>query len=295
MTKKLPLVLALAAFAVACSDPTMPNRDVTRIASLDVTPVPGYPFPIADGAVELCKTSDVAGDFDFDVTGPAGIDTDPDITIGAGGGTVCVTLWTSTLARSGGNVETITITETTNANLTDIEVLQYLAPGVSYIAAETADSEDETTATATVYINDDMARRVTFTNDAPDPTGCTYTKGWYRNNGSSTVIAVDGRTIAEAQAIFNATPGKPGSVTFGGNNTLLNLYQQLLAALNNLGGDPLGGPDEVDTAIADALAGTGGTGLSITTSLTQTEMSDLIETLSDFNEGTFDGWPHCDD
>ena len=28
-----------------------------------------------------------------------------------------------------------------------------------------------------------------------------------------TVIAVDGRTVADAQAIFKATPGKPGSVT----------------------------------------------------------------------------------
>jgi hypothetical protein len=152
---------------------------------------------------------------------------------------------------------------------------------------------------ATVYVNGDMARRVTFTNHFTPPpvTGCTYTKGWYRNNGSSTVIAVDGRSIAEAQAIFNATPGKPGTVTFGGDNTLLNLYQQLLAALNNLGGDANedNGPAAVDAAIDAAQNGTGGSGTNITTTLTQTEMSDLINTLSAFNEGTFQGWPHCDD
>jgi len=140
---------------------------------------------------------------------------------------------------------------------------------------------------------------ITFTNTftPPPSTGCTYTKGWYRNNGSSTVIAVDGRSIAEAQAIFKATPGQPGSVTFGGNNTLLNLYQQLLAALNNLGGDANedDGPAAVDAAIDAAQNGTGGTGLNITTTLTQTEMSALIITLSAFNEGTFTGWPHCDD
>jgi len=140
---------------------------------------------------------------------------------------------------------------------------------------------------------------ITFTNTftPPPSTGCTYTKGWYRNNGSSTVIAVDGRSIAEAQAIFNATPGQPGSVTFGGNNTLLNLYQQFLAALNNLGGDANEdlGPAAVDAAIDAVQAGTGGTGFAITTTLTQTQMSALIETLSDFNEGTFAGWPHCDD
>jgi hypothetical protein len=56
-----------------------------------------------------------------------------------------------------------------------------------------------------------------------------------------------------------------------------------------------GGPAEVDAAIAAAMAGTGGTGFAITTTLTDTQISDLIDTLSDFNEGTFAGFPHCDD
>lgn len=298
MTRKLPLMVALAAFAMACSDPTTPvSGFVTNAPSLGVSTVTGWPFPIGDGVVELCKTSNVGGDFDFDATGPAGTDTDPDITIPDGGGTVCVTVYTSALSRGiNGDAETVTITETNNTNLTSIDIIKYLATSVAYTPDEIDDSEDGTT--ATLRINDDMARRVTFTNTVPDEeTGCTYTKGWYRNNGSSTVIAVDGRTIAEAQAIFAATPGKPGTVTFGGNNTLLNLYQQLLAALNNLGGDANAsdGPDDVDQAIIDALAGTGGTGTAITTTLTQDEMSDLIETLSDFNEGYYEGWPHCDD
>ena len=135
---------------------------------------------------------------------------------------------------------------------------------------------------------------------SPSP-NCTFTKGWYRNkNGSPTVIAVDGRTVLEAQTIFKATPGDPLGVTwtdqgapppFGNAN--LNLYQQLLAALQNLGGDPLGGPPAVDAAIAAALAGTGGTGLDITVSLTSAERSALIDVLSDFNEGQFAGFPHC--
>ena len=133
------------------------------------------------------------------------------------------------------------------------------------------------------------------------PEGCTYTKGWYQTkNGAPTVIAVDGRTIAEAQAIFAATPGQPGSVTWGTNNkpnNLLNLYQQLLAALNNLGGDAFedDGPAAVDAAIDAAQNGTGGTGLNITTTLTATQIGDLTATLSAFNEGQYanDGWPHC--
>ena len=141
--------------------------------------------------------------------------------------------------------------------------------------------------------SDDASVTVTCT---PPPSVCTYTKGWYRNNGSDTVIAVDGRTKAEAQAIFKATPGKPGGVTWQGGNDTLNLYQQLLAALNNLGGDANedAGPAAVDAAIDAAQAGTGGTGLNITSTLTQGQTSTLINTLSSFNEGKFAGFPHCD-
>jgi hypothetical protein len=136
---------------------------------------------------------------------------------------------------------------------------------------------------------------VTFTNRVAE-NGCTYTKGWYRNkNGSQTIIAgIDGRSIAEQQAIFDATPGKPGGVTFGADNNNLNLYQQLLAALNNLDGNPLGGPPAVDAAIAAALAATGGSGLNITVAA-GTDVSGLISVLSAFNEGQYAGFPHCDD
>lgn len=133
-----------------------------------------------------------------------------------------------------------------------------------------------------------------YHNNPVTQTGCTYTKGWYRNNGSSTVIAVDGRSIAEAQAIFNATPGKPGSVTWGSDNNNLNLYQQLLAALNNLGGVADAGPSAVDAAISAAMAAESGTGTSIVIAA-GTDVSGLISVLSAFNEGTYSGWPHCDD
>lgn len=132
------------------------------------------------------------------------------------------------------------------------------------------------------------------------PVICTYTKGWYQNkNGAPTIVlTIDGRTPNQQRAIFEASPGQPGSVTWGVDNkpnNLLNLYQQLLAAINNLGGNLTAGPAAVDAAIAAALAGTGGTVLNITTTLTGTQISDLINVLSAFNEGTFAGFPHCDD
>jgi hypothetical protein len=136
----------------------------------------------------------------------------------------------------------------------------------------------------------------TFTPPPPPPAGCTYTKGWYQNkNGAPTIDeTIDGRTPDEQRAIFAASPGQPGSVTWGtGNkpNNLLNLYQQLLAALNNGGAT---GPQSVQDAIAAALAATGGSGLNITV-VGSPDIGALITPLSNFNEGLVEGFPHCSD
>ncbi|MFL5620546.1 MAG: hypothetical protein ACJ79A_19380 [Gemmatimonadaceae bacterium] len=146
----------------------------------------------------------------------------------------------------------------------------------------------------TALVNYYHGVRLVYHNNPVVQTGCTYTKGWYRNNGSNTIIAVDGRTVGQEQQIFAATPGKPGSVTFGADNNNLNLYQQLLAALNNLNGDATAGPPALDAAIAAALAATSGTGTNIIVA-PGTDVSGLISALSSFNEGELAGWPHCAD
>ena len=140
---------------------------------------------------------------------------------------------------------------------------------------------------------------VTYVNRVEEVTGCTYTKGWYRNNGTSTIIALaDGLSMSQQQQVFNATPGKPGLVTWTGGNDVLNLYQQLLAAINNLGGNESAGPAAVDQAIIDAKAGldvsTNGGGVQIAL-VAGTDVSGLIGTLSSFNEGALAGWAHCAD
>jgi hypothetical protein len=307
------LAVALAAFAMACADPASPNSTVIQTAGPLATvtdQIAGYPTGMTAGEVRLCKsvpTGDPAGvTFTFQVTvtsvlpAPGAISNNQVQIIGVPGSSVCTDVHLST--KNGSGLDKVVIVESApaaNWALTGINTVR-IDDGPGYTPPVPGDVvvENVGTRTSEVYINNDMGRIITFINDfTPPATGCTYTKGWYRNNGSSTVIAVDGRTIAEAQAIFNATPGQPGAVTFGGNNTLLNLYQQFLAALNNLGGDANEdlGPAAVDAAIDAVQAGTGGTGFAITTTLTQTQMSALIETLSDFNEGTFAGWPHCDD
>jgi len=297
------VVLAMAAFAAACADSTTaPKRTLLDegVARQVFDSVQTYPFPtIAAGVVELCKISNVPGTFDFTVSVNGGQAQNVSISLP---GTPCTTVFTSTLPNlSGSDVVVITENALPTGWATTINTTRFLGPNVVYAPSSLSDLEEPLLRRVTVRANVDMSRRVRFTNTftAPPPTtGCTYTKGWYQNkNGAPTVIAVDGRTKAEAQTIFASTPGKPNGVTFGGNNLLHNLYQQLLAALNNLGGDANedNGPPAVDAAIDAAQDGTGGSGLNITTTLTQTEMSALVLTLSQFNEGTFVGWPHCDD
>ena len=313
ITKLSSLAAPIALFAIACADPgTSPTRALlTDGVSASVTQtVSGAPLPgVSAGQVKLCKTATGGGSgtFGFSYTVNGGAPTHVDVASGQ-----CAVLYTSAITLANGQ-ETVVITEDadqTDWALTTIDVNQLLYSTIfngtdtqadgegGYSNAQLADQTSLGTRSATAIINADMGRIVTFTNNfTPPSTGCTYTKGWYRNNGSSTVIAVDGRSVADVQAIFAATPGKPGSVTFGGNNTLLNLYQQFLAALQNLGGDAHehDGPAAVDAAIDAVRAGTGGSGTSITTNLTQQQMSGYIATLAGFNEGNLAGWPHCED
>jgi hypothetical protein len=144
------------------------------------------------------------------------------------------------------------------------------------------------------FVNNVHGVVLTYTNTftPPPPGRCTYTKGWYRNKGASTITGVDGLSIQVEGAFFAATPKNTGSVSFVGSNDLLNLYQQLLAALENGGA---AGPAAVQTAITTAQNGTTVTGTVLTTTLTQAQISALIVTLSSFNEGSLTGFPHCGD
>jgi len=126
---------------------------------------------------------------------------------------------------------------------------------------------------------------------------CTYTKGYYRNHASvtSSVIAGMGGTIrlgsknltaAQAQDILNATPGQSGNVTWGTDNLLLNLSQQILAAeLNVARGSTASAA--VQSAITQANTAmtvtTGGNLIRISTSLSGSGESTLVSTIEGFN------------
>jgi hypothetical protein len=154
------------------------------------------------------------------------------------------------------------------------------------------------------FVNNVHGVVLTFTNTftPPPPPRCTYTKGWYQSKHAvdgedrDIIAGVEGLTVADQYKIFNATPGKLGDVEIDGPNSLLNLYQQLLAALNNLNNNEDGGPTAVDNAIDAAQDGTSITaGLTISTTLTKEEIGELTATLSAFNEGSYEGFAHCDD
>ena len=140
-----------------------------------------------------------------------------------------------------------------------------------------------------------------------EPGACTFTKGYYRNHeavtasiiaGAGGALRVGNRNLpaSSVQAILDATPGKPGNVTFG-PNLLLNLAQQLIAAELNLARNA-DAPSVVLEAINRVnnnirVNPNGGT-IALRTDLTQTPMSELVNTLSKFNEGRFAEASHCD-
>lgn len=244
------------------------------------------------GELEICKDGTAAS---FDITPLGGATFNVSLAAGE-----CKTIVNEVL-RSGLDTARFTVVEVVPAGTSFTSVTrttvhnEFLPP-----ASTTADEFDApvvslTNAPQSIKLNEYIGTLLVYVN-APivEEGGCTYTKGWYRNNGSSTVLdGIDGRSKADAQAIFAATPGKPGGVTWGADNNNLNLYQQLLAALNNLGGDATAGPPAVDAAISAALAATGGSGKAITVAA-GTDVSGLITVLSAFNEGEYAGFPHCE-
>lgn len=233
-TKKLgSLAIAIAAFAVACSDPLMPTR--TLVPSSASGAVVGHPISfvgggtwpagLGDGRIELCKTADAAGSFDFTVTTVGtGLlpDATPTITIPVGGGTVCAIVYTS--AVNNASVEQVIITEAAdqpNWSLTGVNVDQYYGAFVNYPAPRLSDSDVSPARGATIYINNDLAKRVTFVNDYTPPppppgnNGCT--PGYWKQSQHFDSWPA-GYTTGMS---LNSALGLPGTTLWSNSVTLL--------------------------------------------------------------------------
>ncbi len=286
---------ALAAFAACADSPSAPAVNL-RGSIQPMASVVGDVIDIAnkaavEGELWICKSGNAAGTFHFDVSyvhrGPGGGPAVPAGALTSLNIDVGTCRLAATTPTSGTDKYTGTITETTQPGWALTSVTYLGNQGT--INANPADGK----------FGNDGGSTVTFTNTyTPPSTGCTFTKGYYRNHQAYTASLIPttihvgnaNLTGAQAQAILNATPGKPGNITFSSNN-LLNLVQQLISAILNGG---TSGPASVQTAINSANAHifiAGGT--AITTNLSNGGVSGLITSLDNFNEGTLTGFPHC--
>jgi hypothetical protein len=180
-------VACLALVVVACADPaTGPSRTlISDVASPAVVLTPidfrnggTYPTGLADGVVLLCKTGDAAGTFQFSVSVNGGTPTTVTRTLSGPGATDCgnnVPVFRSPPMTGNAVPALVVITEAAQANwvVQNIDINQVVAKFIydngGYTAPRLDDSFNTTTGTANVYINGDMARVVTFTNDFTQP------------------------------------------------------------------------------------------------------------------------------
>jgi hypothetical protein len=253
------------------------------------------------GKVIICKTGNAAGT--FNLSNQLIVNSAPS---GAPGATqVSVTNGTCEIAFEDGNTTVTNGTEVTITEVPAANTVQSLTTCKFKGAGDPGETDCSLSVAASRFVNAYHGYTITYNNAfTPPPDICTYTKGWYQNkNGEPTIInGIDGRSTGDQIKIFNASPGQPGDVQWGilgGSlnnkpNNLLNLYQQLLAALNNLDGNATAGPPAVDAAISAALAATSGAGTIIRV-VDGTDISGLISVLSAFNEGQYAGYPHCSD
>ncbi|HEX6313555.1 MAG TPA: hypothetical protein VFZ73_01795 [Gemmatimonadaceae bacterium] len=207
--KNLGALLVAAVFAIACSDPTMPTRTlVSDAATAAITPHPiqfinggTWPANTSSGVIRLCKSANAAGSFAFTMTVnggvPAAIPGGP-IVLGAAG-TACRNVYTSTVGNQGVAPEVVVISEAadqTDWELTGVDIDQYYGAFVSYPSPRLdSDDDDLGGRSATVYINDDMVRIVTFTNTytaPPPPQVCdfiTFGRLVWQSGGLKVVIS----------------------------------------------------------------------------------------------------------
>ena len=237
MSRKLLVAPAFALIAVACGETVAPVESARVLQGGNITravvgPTTTYPTGASVSNVRLCKVvpagspSGVSFNFTVTVTPviPAGPAEAPEaVSLQAG---ECADVHMSSL--DGAELAKVEIVEGVlpagwaNTNIDVVQIMDgstYLppAPGLS-------DSEDETTRTATVYINDDMGRLVTFTNtfteEPPPPPGggegCT--PGYWKQKQHFDSYPAG----YSPDMSFNAALGLPGTALFADSFTLLD-------------------------------------------------------------------------
>jgi hypothetical protein len=247
---------------MACSDPsglTTPTRTlVPGTSSLALNPVPGYPFPSStvttepnetDGLVRLCKISNTAGTFTFDVQVNGGAISEVSITVGAGqvNTRVCAAtaLFNSDLPSA--QVDQVLIVEDNPGAgvTTTVDIDQYFIQGITYHANALADQFNVAPRTARVFINDDMEKRVTFTNTTAPTGNQGCTPGFWKNNADKHDASQWGAIDPDATftSVFGANDLPAGTtlleaLNLGGGGVNALARHAVAAYLNSQAGAP---------------------------------------------------------
>ncbi len=261
--RTMSALLTGAVALAACSEaPTSfksaanrPSFSVNRIAEVGEFEV------CADG---LTATFSVVA---VPTAGGATITTTPTIT----GGT-CQIVHTNSL--DAGSFYDVTVTQTSPATPTSMTctTINPIGPG------------DCAAGSASYNINAYHGALATFTNAAPVPKGCTYTQGWYKNQGASTLpkgnFALSGQTYLQ---VLN-TPPK--------GNVYYILAHQYIAASQNaarIGGSPVA----AQLAAAATYFSVATPANPLPAGYTKEGVTALANTLDSFNNGNYAGYPHC--
>jgi len=193
------LAIAAAAFSGACADPAGPSARTLELAAPSAALIPhalppGSTLPSTnglpksdpndgDGWVRLCKVSNTAGTFNFDVAVNGAVDGVGDVSItvavGQEGTPVChiTPLHNSDLPAADVDIVNIVELDPGVNWATTVDIDQYYVVGVGYGPLALLDEWNVTPRTAKVYSNDDMEKVVTFNNDftsTPDPEICDF-------------------------------------------------------------------------------------------------------------------------
>ncbi len=275
MLRSLPLrtmsALLTGAFVLAaCSEAPTAMSSASGRPAFDVTnrqPELGQFIICADGATATFSITLTP------VGGAPTLSNPANVTIPAG---TCQVVHTNTLGA--GQFERVTVTQISPAT----------AGGVTCSSVANLGTLSCSGNVATFEVNSFHGAIAIFTNTASVPKGCTYTQGWYKNQGASTLPAgnffLSGQTYLQ---VLN-TPPKGGNVYY-------ILAHQYIAASQNvkrIGGAPASVCADLARAKSYFMVATPNG--PIPAGFTAAELNAIASRLDSFNNGNSAGYPHCD-
>jgi len=114
-------------------------------------------------------------------------------------------------------------------------------------------------------------------------TGCTYTFGWYKNQGNP--------SVPNTSFFGTAASWKTVIATKGGSNKYYGLADQYIPAKLAIGAKVA--PAAIATAITQSETFFTGRALGSTAGYSDATLTALAAVLDNFNNGYVAGWPHC--